>query len=166
MRIFLTFILCGLFSAVSYSQAKVDTFQTYYLSVMTIGMGEDVDYRIDDKSVNKKQYKKTLAKVNKANAITRKGKVYYNRLTDLKGNKISEGKCFNECMLGYHRTYHLNGKVESEGFYLEPDFEYSTLPDSYCSKREGLWKFYDNTGKVIRETTYDKGKITANKIND
>lgn len=142
---------------------KIDTFKTYQVSVLVIGKGEKIDYIIDNRSVTYKVYKKVMAKLNKSNQITRKGKFYYNKSYNLKDVLLSEGHCFNECMIGYHKTYHLNGKVASEGFYLEPNFEYKELPNSFCSLREGLWKFYDKEGKVIKETVYKNGKIIDDK---
>ena len=42
-------------------------------------------------------------------------------------------------------SYHKNGKLKIQGYFLENDFY------------KGIWKEYDEQGNLIKETDYDKG---------
>ena len=50
------------------------------------------------------------------------------------------------------KEYHTNGKVKEEG-----TIHFNKLMEDY--QKEGLWKVYDENGKLIEENTYVKGEL-------
>jgi antitoxin component YwqK of YwqJK toxin-antitoxin module len=55
--------------------------------------------------------------------------------------------------LYYKKEYHPNGKVKEEGV-----IHFSKLVGDY--QKEGVWKVYDENGKLIEENTYVKGELS------
>ncbi|MGZ5243662.1 MAG: GldM family protein [Bacteroidia bacterium] len=71
----------------------------------------------------------------------------------------------DECLYGNWKVNYPNGKVKEEGFMdttTRNTYIYDLYKDSdkvVFSVRHGLWKFYDEKGKLIRQTVYNKGHI-------
>lgn len=63
---------------------------------------------------------------------------------------------------GYAKSFYKNGKVMSEGFFFKK-FEWKHMRKVFSEEQEGLWKFYNEEGKLIREEEYKKGKLLNTK---
>jgi antitoxin component YwqK of YwqJK toxin-antitoxin module len=75
---------------------------------------------------------------------------------DSTGHKTEEGDWLNG-RIGVHREYYQNGSLKAEGEYTVREKHFTTTTSvNYCPVKSGHWKFYDETGKMIREEWYDE----------
>ncbi len=95
----------------------------------------------------------------------------------LNKNSICELDDINECLIGQWKVFYENGKLKEMGnmdttytnkYYFihkintdDPNKKHIKEKEYplIFSVRHGLWKFYDENGKLIRESTYEKGHI-------
>jgi antitoxin component YwqK of YwqJK toxin-antitoxin module len=54
---------------------------------------------------------------------------------------------------GSFKEYYPNGKVKMTGEFKR-------------DKRDGTWRLYDETGKLLMKRNYDEGKVTKEKVKD
>ena len=93
---------------------------------------------------------------------------------DTKGNKIAEYNYSKGYFDGWQRTWYANDVLKNEQFYKDniPVGDYKAyfrngqLQESGIYKnslKDGEWNKFDETGKLIRETRFKKGKLIDEK---
>ncbi len=152
----LFFVIALIFSMSVYSQAKSDTLYLKNVHLKWIEennaglkiLGSDTTIMLKGKAystgqismdnyhalINYKKVKKELSPIILLQDDGKRLKVYYTN---------------GECILGPYREYYDTGLLKIDGSY-----------DWKVYKRKlGTWKYYDETGKLTKEITYnDKGK--------
>lgn len=80
------------------------------------------------------------------------------------GYKLLEGWWRKDKMYGYWTFWYENGNKEKEGRYCGGDWEKLSIfsgkyPD-FVPVKDGLWRYYDTYGKLIRTENWEKGCLT------
>lgn len=81
----------------------------------------------------------------------------YNAKDELKHVVIQ----YEGCLLGPFKEYYPDGKIKAEGnFKSNSSNDYSNLRlRGLCSVREGLWNYYNESGKLQTIETYENGSL-------
>ncbi len=68
---------------------------------------------------------------------------------------------YEGCLLGPFKEYYTDGKIKVEGnFKTNSSNDYSNLRlRGLCSMREGLWNYYNESGKLQTIETYENGTL-------
>lgn len=158
-----------------YSFGQLDTIKSTYSNLDTIiyygvhlasGPGKDcnnfdlkkkkIKYYVNCKKVTEKKfliYKNANTQIIKCKPCV---------LMTLSENGIIErvGVHYTDCRVGYWIEYYPNNKVKIIGHYKENDTgNWEKISDrGYCSKKDGIWTYYDENGKITKTEKYADGK--------
>lgn len=76
------------------------------------------------------------------------------------GIKKYEMQWINGTLVDEYKEYFESGKIKIIGNYLNPmDIDPSTIPSSRHSIEHGIWKYFNEEGKLIKEEQFENGKI-------
>lgn len=119
--------------------------------------GEPRRFYIDKQEVDSLTYRRIKSMINSAFKFLDSSSWHYCRFYYENGNMVQEGVSGNELFfIGKIKSYHQNGIIAEEGSYS----------DNFCyrNKKVGLWKYYNEQGKLIKEEMYnDKGILQKPK---
>ncbi len=150
-----------LISADSFSQKdaaidiykKTDTIEAYIN--MQISSGPN-GYFVNEKSIDKRtydRYKTVMDKMDKCLPCWIKNYT-------LEGEFVSEGMYYTDCLVGNYVEYYPNGNKKLSGHYKENHT--GTWEDlyqrGYCSVKEGVWIYHNESGKISKREHYKDGK--------
>ncbi len=156
--IFFLFLCISLTICLSFGQKindkRVKNFTSYYKSGQIHFLGNYIDSCNCEFTIERSAHRdwQTITFYNKADTFT--------------------------CLFGNWKVYYENGKLRETGqfdttsqlvkYWIPPFNEDGSVKDlkvlfeyrnAIISSRHGLWKFYDQKGKLIRKTVYNKGEI-------
>jgi antitoxin component YwqK of YwqJK toxin-antitoxin module len=118
---------------------------------------KQIKYFVDCKEVSEAVY----LKYKNANDKIDKCTPCYAKTLDTNGRIINAGVKYTDCAVGIWIEYYINGKIKVIGHYKENNTgKWKNIWDKgYCSKKHGIWKYYDTNGQLINTELYKNGNL-------
>jgi hypothetical protein len=131
----------------------LDTIEAYTNIMIKSGPG---GFFVNEKRIDKRAYdiyKRSMEKADNCRPCWIKN-------FTIEGEFVSEGAYYSECLIGKYFEYHSNGKLKTSGQYKEnhTGIWNDLYKNGYC-RRDGLWIYYDETGKIVKREKYENGKV-------
>jgi antitoxin component YwqK of YwqJK toxin-antitoxin module len=168
MKILFSLVLSSILSISAYCQTDsakktfsyphMDTINYYDISSesMSFESGQ-VIYKVNDHTVTQDQWRKMTIGKEKLKTCT----PCMVRTYDAHDELVSAAVQYTKCNVGAYTGYYADGKVKVTGRYKENHSGKWDKPalSMYCTKKEGVWTYYNESGKVSQLEQYQDGKL-------
>ncbi|MCH2228701.1 MAG: hypothetical protein MK105_00045 [Crocinitomicaceae bacterium] len=136
---------------------NLDTLNFYSVGLRAESSNKSEKYWVNNKRVDKiiyLKYKSVWDNIHKC-------KPCYLKTYDENDKLIKEGFQYTDCGVGIWTEYYSNGEIKTIGHFKENNSDnWNDLWNrGYCSRKEGLWKYYDENGNVTKTEKYLDGKL-------
>ena len=137
---------------------RLDTISYYQIDSESMSIEKGIVlYKVNNKSVSEQQWKKMTIGISKIKICTPCIVKTYSANDYL----ISIGVQYKKCDVGGYTGYYPDGRVRVTGQYKEnPTGKWDRpILSTYCSKKEGIWTYYTESGKIKELELYTDGKL-------
>lgn len=155
------FLLLGSISAQE-NESSYDSLRTYNVNLSDMMTTFGRKYMANGKEITKEQYEKYKEHWD----ISEKCRPC--RLHTYNENGILQNVAlqYTDCLVGSYKEYYPDGKLKVEGqFRSNTSSDWSNLRmRNLCSVKEGEWKYYETSGKLVLVEFYELGKLVNQEV--
>ena len=140
---------------------NIPTFKEYAISSSSLTSGDTSWYKLNNKVVDEKTYKKFTQFSDNINKCRPCILLSYDTSENLLFKRISYG----DCTVGYWIEYYLNGKVKVIGHFKENSSGSwdNIFYRGFCRK-DGNWIYFDENGNKTKSEIWKEGKLVKKKV--
>lgn len=136
---------------------KLDTLKYYDISLSHSNFNGKSTYTVNGKETDAatyERYKTVWDNVEKCTPC-------YAKTYDINEQLMEEGHRYTDCQVGKWIEYYPSGAIKLTGeFKVNPTRRWKNAWNrGYCSRKEGTWNYYDETGNLTKTEIWENGEL-------